>query len=267
VTGRLTTEDEARLNTFILEIANDLYGGSEPWEDHGDERHFPGWGGLYVNKLTGAWCVMGGGPSDAGWTALKLIMLLKACSYDEAVGFAIAWLESHPGFGSVTGYDDDEDRESLSKQRANAARVEEIRERKVPAAGTGGETYLRSRGCWSPDAELYFIENARAGESALIAPLTANGRTVGYLNTYLDTEGRKSAAEPQRQIFMSEKAPHAVIEILAAREGDTQTVICEGVENAECSSAGSALPHCRAGWHRTPPALPVPKGRVDPFCR
>jgi len=32
MTGRLTTQAEAILNTFILKIANDLYGGSEPWE-------------------------------------------------------------------------------------------------------------------------------------------------------------------------------------------------------------------------------------------
>jgi putative DNA primase/helicase len=230
---RLTLEQELRLNTWTLRIAEELYDHSEPWVDRGDERHFPGHGGLYINQRLGCWYVHGGGPRDAGWTALGLIQFLKSCSYVEAVDFAIAWLNSHEGTGGVTGSDDEEDaRSSLTRSKASIARAAEIEEKIRPAAGTLAETYLRDRKCWLAAAELYFLKHARIGEDALGVPFKANDRRVGYHLIYLTPRGCKSSAEPKKQTFMREAAPHAVVEIQAARNGNAKTIICEGVEDA-----------------------------------
>jgi putative DNA primase/helicase len=228
----LSTAEERRLDTWSPEIAEALYHDPAPWDDQGDERHFPGHGGLNINKRTGAWWAHGAG--IGGWHVLGLIAFLKNCQWWEAIDWGIAWLASHAGTGSALGHDDDSD-VSETKRQASAFRAQEILDNAVAAEGTIAETYLRSRALDPPYPNcVKFIEHGRVGESALVGVLRAHDRDVGAQLLYLDPFGRKSAVQPQRQRFNIETAPGALFEVqpeTAVTDLQFDLLICEGIED------------------------------------
>jgi hypothetical protein len=127
--ARLSPAEAKRLNTWTVEIATALYEGPAPWQDRGDERHFPGHAGLNINRKSGAWYAFGA--SFGGWSALRLIAFLKACPLEAAVEWGTTWLASHPGVGAALGYDDGSDT-SDTRRRASAARAREIKGSRRP---------------------------------------------------------------------------------------------------------------------------------------
>jgi hypothetical protein len=231
--GKLSPAEIQRLNTFNPELAAAFLPEGARYGDQGDERRYHDTGlALSINLRSGAWFSFAKG--TGGWSALGLLRLVKDCSTDEATAYGAAWLASHPGAGGALGYDDDNDI-SETKRRASARRAQVILDRLGPIEGTEAVSYLAKRGIAPPYPEglLSYLANARTGEGALVARLTAADRTTGVMLTYL-AGGSKSLVVPQRQRFDLEVRPDAVFLIQAAT-GVTDKlcdlVLAEGVED------------------------------------
>src|SRR5436190_16951505 len=102
----------------------------------------------------------------------------------------------------------------------------------LPPDGTATEAYLHSRKLLPPyPACIQHLEDARCGESAMVAILTADGHETGVQLTYLDPDGRKSTVEPVRQRFDLEPARHAVFLVQEAQSDSKLPIsVCEGLE-------------------------------------
>jgi hypothetical protein len=107
----------------------------------------------------------------------------------------------------------------------------------VAIEGTAAELYLlKQRKLQQPFWDgLRYLPDARTGEGALIAPLSVldNGKAAGYLATFLDPDGRKSAIDPVRQTWkLDEKpTPNAIFDLPTSETADI-TMICDGLEDA-----------------------------------
>jgi hypothetical protein len=233
---RLTPEDGERLRSWSIEIAASLLPDSAQ-RDEGHDRRFGDTGGLVIDKSRGCWWSYAAG--RGGWSTIKLISLLKdGWSAAEVEKWALAWLANHPGTGSCTGGDVDDD--GLGDGAASRARSEfarEILDNSIPIEGTPAADYLASRGVHGtyPDCVRYF-PGARTGEGALVGVLQSHDRVVGIQLTYIDPMGRKSLVEPARRRFMLEKSPDAVFEIYSAPSGKVKDIrydliVAEGLED------------------------------------
>jgi Protein of unknown function (DUF3631) len=216
----LTAADGERLRSWTLDIVTTILGDDAQWRDEGADRRFLTHGGLLIHRALGCWYCHALGKTGRGWDTVALIQLLKNCSRWEATVWALAWLSSHEGTGTCDGaVDDAEDGDGVDSARAlaSAATAREILDRMGCVEGTPAEVYLKSRALPPPyPADLLgYAEHVRLGEGALIARLTASGRTTGILVTYIDALGRKSRASPTRRRFDLEKAPGAVFRIPA----------------------------------------------------
>ena len=119
--------------------------------------------------------------------------------------------------------------DATPKSRGEAQRA--LREGR-DIAGTISEKYLseirRVPPPYPPDFK--HLDNARTGESALVAPLYSNEEIVAVQLIYLDADGNKSKVEPAKQRFSIKPAPDAVFKI--SDKGDSKKVaIAEGVED------------------------------------
>ena len=105
----------------------------------------------------------------------------------------------------------------------------------VDIPGTRAERYLiEDRRIDLPHpVDFKHWENARTGESALLAPLRvgADGEVVAVQAIYLDHEGHKSAVDPAKQRLSIERAPGAAFYL--PYNGDSKdAVVAEGLEDA-----------------------------------
>ena len=115
----------------------------------------------------------------------------------------------------------------------------------IDVQGTPAEVYLtEQRRIDAPHpSDLKYVEDARAGEGALLAPLYADDRIVAVQLIYIDREGHKSVVEPVKQRFSLEHAPSAVF--VMPYEGDnTDVVYFEGLEDSLTGYRYGAL-RCR----------------------
>jgi hypothetical protein len=225
----MSPDDHARLRTWNSEIAQALLPPEARREDRGADWHFTRSGGLAISKRTGAWYRHAAG--CGGYSALRLIEQLRACSRTDAEQWAIAWLASHAGTGSGEGADDAAD--SPTTAHANAARAQEVIAALVPPEGTVAAVYLRSRGIAPPyPACVKFLADARIGETAMVGLLTAHDVVIGAQLTYLDPQGRKSVREPVRQTFVldRERSKGAVF-MVDKLSSNGRLLLCEGLED------------------------------------
>lgn len=222
----LTAQDDERLRTWLVEIAETILDGVQ-WQQEGDEFRAKGHGGLTINVAKRCWYLHSEG--KGGISAIHLIEQLKRCSASEALAWAKSWAQAHPGVGRHAGTDE-HDLETHS-----APIAQDIINHLVEPAGTIAETYLRSRGITGPLPDFVrFLPHARAGESAVVGLLTSHGRIVGCQVGYLDPDGRKSTVPPYRRRHMLEKAPDAVFELPAPASVThmlADTFITEGIED------------------------------------
>jgi hypothetical protein len=84
---------------------------------------------------------------------------------------------------------------------------------------------------------IYWLADARLGESALVGKLTdATGEFVGVQLGYLDPSGRKSVVPPQRQMFLTDKEAARQgafrIRVPGPVEGVAELIVVEGLEDA-----------------------------------
>jgi hypothetical protein len=230
----LSNAEWLRARSWLLEIASSLLPAGTGWTDSGD-----GWrraehsAGLAINTNKGVWFSHSAG--FGGASARRLITFLKPD--EDASAWLRAWLAAHTGIGAASIVDGDEPDEH---DPASAAWCAEVLERMVPAEGTVAEQYLRSRGLPPPYPDcVRFIEEARSGESALVALLTAFERVVGVQLTCLTPAGKKSLRRPLRVRLNLEKAPSAVFRIPARPEASAgpidkvaDYIAAEGIEDA-----------------------------------
>lgn len=194
-----------RGRTWLFEIVLTLLGDEAGWTDTGTGwRRFDRHGGLSINVNKAVW--FRHSDRKGGISPLKLIALLRPGT--DPRQWLAAWLLAHPGTGSCTVVDGDEDDELDPASALIAARMlTEL----VAVEGTVGERYLRSRALVPPyPACIKFLEHARTGESALVGLLTAHDRTVALQLTYLTPAAKKSLRPPLRARFNLERAPGAV---------------------------------------------------------
>src|SRR6516165_7969304 len=105
----------------------------------------------------------------------------------------------------------------------------------VPISGTVAEKYLELRKLQPLWDELRWLANGRLGgaESALVAPLTVDGKLVGCQAVFLDPDGRKSVNDPARQTWKldGKPTPNAIFDLPCRGDSD-EVVICDGLEDA-----------------------------------
>ena len=144
MTGRMRdgplTHRGARLRTLAIEIVETLIDHPQ-FCDEGPDRRFLGHGGLLVNRSNGAWHSYT--LNKSGWSTVTLIILLRECDHAEAVAWALAWLQAHPGTGSCAG---DDIEEWGAAAAASKAPAEDILNRVEDIAHTPTLQYLDSRG-------------------------------------------------------------------------------------------------------------------------
>jgi hypothetical protein len=212
-----------RLRTFAFEICVTLLPEGTKTRREGGATRFLGQGGLLVFD-DGSWFRHSTREGRIGAdAALRLIQALGNMAQADAEIWAAAWLQSHPGVGSCTDAVDE-----AATAPASAIDAEDLLNRVEDPHGTVVETYLRSRRIEPPFPDcIKIFRNARVGEDALAAILTARGRIVGIELTYIAT-GQKSTVAPQRRTFKREALPDAIFDIPSPGDS-TEIVIAEGV--------------------------------------
>src|SRR3954454_4911473 len=141
----MTPAGYERLQTWACEIVEVLVEGVK-WRQEGDERHAIGQGGLSINTRLGYW--HSHSASKGGKTPISLVELLKGCSTAEARKWCEAWLTAHPGTGSISTGNSEDDHAI-----ANAIIALQIINKLVDPCDTPVEIYLKSRAITGPIPE------------------------------------------------------------------------------------------------------------------
>src|SRR3954447_1395971 len=104
----MSPADLERAGTWITEIVETILEGVT-WRREGDEYRTSGHGGLTINAQRGCWYQHSSG--KGGWSVISLVVLLKGCDNAAAAAWVEAFLRAHPGTGSTTLGDGDDERE------------------------------------------------------------------------------------------------------------------------------------------------------------
>lgn len=244
----LSATDAARLRSWALDIAAALLPGAT-WQDDGTDRRADRSGGFAVHRTRGCWFHHASGRGS--YDTIGLIEHLKSCSRADATAWAIQFLVAHPGTGSCLAADaDGDDEESGAGAAVGAIVGQELLARSIAITGTIGETYLQRRGLAPPYPEwCRFVENARAGDDALLTGIEAAGRVVGIQILYLAPDGSKSLATPQRRTFYIDRQGgragvfHYQPDVSKADLAPRPLLLAEGAE--DCLSLATAYPEHR----------------------
>jgi hypothetical protein len=158
-----------------------------------------------------------------------VIEFLGNYNREDAIRWALAWLDSHQGTGECTGSAWDDGSSPASKAEADRARSEAISD----ITDTPAERYLRELRRIEPPFPdgVKWWPDARTGEGAILFELTWSGRVVGCQVGYLTSDGEKSVVLPNRRKLMLEKAPGAHF-LIPASTPDAETIIATGIEDA-----------------------------------
>jgi Protein of unknown function (DUF3631)/Toprim domain len=248
-----SAEDTARLNTWLVEIA-DKHLGPIHQEANGAWRF--GDSHALVLHRNGCWHDFRSG--DSGHGALSLLVHLHRDEGETALKVARDWLATHSGDGQLGRDEGDDDRRNEKAETTAAddawrsSYVETLWECAGPIDGTPAEAYLKSRSLWPlpgvVDGKLRWAPNARGNEGALVVAATASGKVVAVQRTYITSNGEKSKTKPARQIF---SGPHDWVSrgIFRIGAADAPTlVLTEGVEDAlSALLAGAERAHACLG--------------------
>jgi putative DNA primase/helicase len=241
MSGALTPADVERASSWHIVIADILIPADITFADEHGARHWPELG-LHIDLGTGAirWPRAKVFGDRTVWFIRSLQRECHQIKYSREEGEA--WLKSFldkPERQGLGPLDPKLTEENETRRIANAERANEILAEAVDIIGTDGERYLESRGLPAPwPLALKWRPNMRAGEGAIIAPLTALGRVVAILITYITALATKSlVAPPRRRLNIEADHPGACI-LIADREPGAvnivaDTIITEGLENGE----------------------------------
>jgi hypothetical protein len=151
----LTRDEITRAAGWAHVIVGTLLG---PDVDFVDEGHDRKWGGrIAVDRRDGRWWSYA--EAVGGVSIMKAIRFLQPeYSEADAVAYASAFLNTHPGDGPEAADVDDADASEL-QHLANAAYARELLDRAVPIEASDGERYLIGRGLNPPyPIELSWVD-------------------------------------------------------------------------------------------------------------
>jgi hypothetical protein len=235
----LSAEDTARLDTWLVEIADKHLGEVRP-EASGGWR--AGDSQALVIHRNACWHDFRVG--ETGHGGLSLLAHLHPDHAETALKAARDWLARHSGDGQLgrTGSDDglgdERETEATAVDAAwRTAFVETLWGRAEPIDGTPAEAYLKRRSLWplpsGANGNLRWTPNARGDEGALVAAVTdGGGKVLAVQRTYITPNGEKSRTKPARQIF---SGPHDWVSRGLFKIGVAEAstlVLVEGVEDA-----------------------------------
>jgi hypothetical protein len=242
---RLSAAEEARLDSWMLEIADEARG--EMRAETGGWR----FGANYALIVhTGGW-FHDFSAGKGGRGALELIAHLKSGGGLHA---AQVWLAQHQGdgrLGRVAAGDEGEDRPSADDVE-RIAYVRGLWDRAQPLSPQAIQ-YLSGRNldpiAAGAAAQLRGLPNWRGSEGAMLAAVTDDkGELVALQVTHITEDGKKSAIEPVR---ITIRGPHDWRIRGAFRLGSAESselVLVEGVEDAIAATmAGAEQVHASLG--------------------
>ena len=234
MTAPLSPADYERARTWLSTIAEALLVDPEWDENANGERKYRGSAGLSINVPTAVWYDFG--QKFGGINAIRLIIHLKKCPYDDAVAWLRVFLAASPGMGPCGK--DIHGEGGATTEAASAAACRDALDVMVEWRGTRTEAYFKSRGIVDfPDGLLGHIEHARLGEGAAVARLREHDRDTGVLLTYLTPSGTKSLVRPNRRRLNLEKSPGGAFRIpppdpAGPIDPVADYLVAEGVEDA-----------------------------------
>jgi hypothetical protein len=246
----LSAADLARLDTWIVDIAEELRG---PAQDAGNGDWRVGDGRALVIHRDGCWHDFSADKSAYG--ALSLLVHLHHGDGQAALKAAKAWLAGHSGDGRLSRADEDEDdAEAEAVDDAwRTAYVETLWQCAEAIDARPAQAYLKSRDLWplppGVDKSLRWTPGIRGDEGALVAAVTGgDGKVVAIQLTYITPAGEKSKTQPARRTL---RGPHDWRSHGAFRIGAPGTpnlVLTEGVEDAIAALiAGAERAHACLG--------------------
>jgi Protein of unknown function (DUF3631)/Toprim domain len=241
----ISDADNARLNTWIVEIASDLRQGA-PHATGSEGEVRVGRKGSLALYPDGHWYDYEANQYGPG--AFALILHDNDGDPDTAALWATEWLRTHAGSGSRE-LQQVGTAEAEARAQRHAEWAQWVLQHSVPIVDTPSAAYLeQQRGLPAPHpaALLGHLERGRKNECALVARLTdPHGTTLGIQLGFLGLDGRKSMQLPTRQQFWRTLDPMqrntGLFRLPAAPlpEGTDQTIelaevtlIAEGVENS-----------------------------------
>jgi hypothetical protein len=236
--NRSTVSAAERLNTFLPDIVAQIRSDA-PIKAQGDGSVRVGnKGALVLGPQAGLW--YDNEASVGGYTALQLI---KHLGVNAPRKFSRDFLTEHKGHGSLAAVLDDTTDSKLDSSRAT---IELFIQQSQPIHDTPAETYLQSRGINAPYPDhIRWVKDARWGEGAMLAVVSAPDGPLAVQLTYLTPDGQKSTVEPQRRTYIGQPDWHKGGGFhLAVKDAPERTVIAEGVEDALSlaqASAGSVI--------------------------
>ena len=203
-TNTLSAADQARLDTWLVEIAEDKLG---PFAQEGDGDFYqvdsrkqvihPG--GLHFNFKT----------QQGGHGALLLIQLLYDLDAAEAMRFACKWLAEHPGEGRLAaGVSDEQIAKKVEAEDARrTAEVQTMVERRDSHKETPVDLYLANRQLQGDDSLVGWLEPAQPGAYGMMITWATDvqGGALAAQLTRLTPEGDQA---PVKWVRTTHRGPH-----------------------------------------------------------
>jgi hypothetical protein len=224
--NRSAVSTSERLNTFLPDIVAQIKPDTPIKPQADGSVRVGNKGALVLGPQAGHW--FDHEASVGGHTAQHLI---KHLGVNAPRKFSRDFLADHKGHGSLAATPDDTTDSKLDSSRAA---MEIFIQQSQPLQDTPAETYLQSRGISAPYPDnIRWVENARWGESAMLAVVNGtDGPTAAQL-TYLTPDGQKSTVEPQRRTYIGQADWHEGGGFrLAVGDAPERTIIVEGAEDA-----------------------------------
>jgi N6-adenosine-specific RNA methylase IME4 len=235
----LSAAEDVRLDTWVLEIADEVLGHQH---EEGDGSFRFGENRALVVHPDGWFYDFGAGKGGSG--GLALLALLSDLGLDDAAQKARQWLAAHEGSGILAlSVEEAEAAEARSARKSDAERaafLAEVWARTVDIKETPGWAYLTvERGLEPSDDDLKHIRwlpHARGhgpdAEGAMVAALIDNtGVIVALQLTYVTAAGAKSEIDPARRTHRgpSDWTRRGFLRLGAA--GNPKAFVVEGTED------------------------------------
>ncbi len=232
-----STADSVRLDTFMVEIAEEITDESSSQQSDGSFRIGAG-RSLSISAQAGMW--YDHSASVGGWNALSLIKHLGERNPGK---WAAKFLSKRTGVGSVSADSGDNQTDICETSRAV---IKHLVDTATALEGTAAETYLESRGITGPYPDnLGWVGEARIGEGAMLAKVMVDSAPVAIQVTYLSANGCKSNIKPGRQTYRAQADwQEAGVFTITTEDAPKRTVLVEGVEDAlslQQANAGSII--------------------------